>query len=180
MGDQKHLLPITLGRLASHLNSLSNKDKVIKIVQYTAQAIQHYAFDDFKTDPRARRINTLFWSLVLHRKLFRYMNSLSDLVTIHRLVNQLKSHDSSETTTDKVDTALLLAKTCTFFVFWLLDNAVYLSMGKIVDFDGSSSAMLSFKLWLFANVINLIRNVRRYVKEKRDEKISGEEKSLVI
>jgi len=104
------------------------------------------------------------------------MNSLSDLVTIRSLINQLKCPDEK---IDKVDTALLLAKTCTFFFFWLLDNTVYLSMSKIVDFDGASSAQLSFKLWLLANVLNLIRNARRYVKDKR-KKASSEEKSLVV
>mmetsp|Transcript_9608 Transcript_9608/g.23644 ORF Transcript_9608/g.23644 Transcript_9608/m.23644 type:complete len:230 (+) Transcript_9608:56-745(+) len=166
---------IDLAAVAKHINGLSNKDKVIKIVQYGAQALQHYVLTDSK-DPVAQRVNTLFWSLVLHRKLFRYFNSLSDLVSIRKRLQELSSEDPK---VDKISSALLLGKNTSFFFFWFLDNAVYLSMGKVAKFNAAPVALASYHLWTLANIFSLARNLRLYgqceewqVEKKQDLKLS--------
>mmetsp|Transcript_14543 Transcript_14543/g.20341 ORF Transcript_14543/g.20341 Transcript_14543/m.20341 type:complete len:225 (+) Transcript_14543:25-699(+) len=170
------LKALDLETLSKHVNGLSNKDKVIKIFQYGAQALQHYVFTD-ATDPRAQKINTLFWSLVLHRKLFRYMNSLSEIVNIKKRLQEISSDDPN---IDKVNSVLLLGKNSSFFVFWLLDNAVYLSMGKLVKFNAGPAALLSYKLWLFANICNMLRNIRLYSNCRGDKQRSKDLELAIV
>mmetsp|Transcript_27314 Transcript_27314/g.52964 ORF Transcript_27314/g.52964 Transcript_27314/m.52964 type:complete len:217 (-) Transcript_27314:165-815(-) len=161
----------SLELIAKHLNSLGNKDKVIKIVQYGAQALLHYVYKD-PNNPTTKRVEKLFWSLVLHRKLFRYLFFLNEMVNIRDRMRELASEDDK---VDKISSALLLGKNSAFFVFWLLDNAVYLSMGKLAHFNGGPAAMLSYKLWFAASICSLARNFRLYLsagdKEQEEEQL---------
>lgn len=138
-------------------NKVEGRDKVLKLLQYSARFLRTIVKDKVLLS----RLNGLFAASADARKMFRLAKSINEYDTISKL---LAGSNPDSTTM----TLQLLARS-SFFIYWIFDNLSILSKIRVLQVDAKTWSKPGMTAWMIGILFSLVMLVRNLLNSYAQE-----------